>query len=354
MLHYLRIFTLSVISAIALVGCAQIKTAPRPDSSTWYAIFGEGTKPNRTLYFAKEGFIQESVIAQSFGDIKVIESPNRSIELMIVNESEKQADSIYKKIRLDCNTKQKYVEEMNFIAYRNGTHDSTKQTSPQAISAPWQHQLARFACGPMADLSVANGFLSLGSIDQFKLVDLAWGTSWKDGTRPPYTTTKTLAQMRQDVQRYKEQLDGMRKTIDEVYLKGAASPEDRLRADLDQTHKDAARAMEDTRRRSNVFNPVMETWIGATEEQLVSVWGRAQNSGVDANGDRTLTYTYGYTDQGINGYGAVVSEYPHYCDITWSLRNGIAITYHWKYTSARSDCSSLTIGMGPYPQKQFK
>jgi hypothetical protein len=293
--------------------------------------------------------------SETANSVKVVDAPIRSVDFMMVNESAKQADSIYKKILLNC-AAQEYVEKMSFAIYRNDKTDQTKQTAPQTISAPWQRRLAQFACGSLEQLTVANGFLNIGQITDNNIVDFTWNAAWKDGVRPPYTKTKeqVLTELQQNLQQYKKQLDDSRKTVNDIYLKGSASPADRLRADVAQTREDTIRSTEDTRRRSNVFNPVMETWIGATEEQLVGSWGRAQNYGVDTNGNRTLTYTYGYADQLRNGSGAILNEAPHYCNITWVLRNGVTTTYHWKYTSARSDCSSLTIGIGPYPQKQFK
>jgi hypothetical protein len=217
-------------------------------------------------------------------------------------------------------------------------------------------QLGRFACGKMTELTIQNGFLDLGHVLNSKLVDFAWAVPWKDGARPPYTTTKTreqvLAEAKKMVAQGRQQLNQARQTVNDVDLKGATTPQDRLRQDLAQTQAQYLTA----RRRAGTFNPMMETWIGATEPQLVAGWGRPDGFRVDANGDRLLTYADGYTTTTtIMQGGAVVGETAdvHECDITWVVRDGVTITYGWRATDFENQCRALKIGPGPHPELQF-
>ncbi|MDR0480609.1 MAG: hypothetical protein LBG66_01840 [Gallionellaceae bacterium] len=364
--HYLirPIFVCAAIASVLLTGCASsgkqsAQDMPRrPDVVTWYMIWGEGKKPARTLYFAQEGLNGMVPVSspKSPTGMDVIEDPVRHINLMIVHESAKESDSVYKKLLVDCRSKQ-YAEQMSFAVYRDDRTSQAVQSGSHAMTAPWQAQLARFACGTTADLTTANGFLSVGAIADNKLVDLAWAVPWKDGTRPPYTTTKTKEQVLAEGQKVlaqsKKQLEQAKQMVGDVYLQGAATPQERLQKDLAKTEEDYLAA----RRRGNTINPMLETWVGATGTQLLQGWGNPNHMENDSNGDQLLTYVYDSSGVLVNGYGAVVGGETHVCYITWRIRSGIALTYGWQGegSDGARECASwnLKVYPGPYPEKQY-
>jgi hypothetical protein len=87
----------------------------------------------------------------------------------------------------------------------------------------------------------------------------------------------------------------------------------------------------------------METWVGASEGQLVSGWGKASSARTGADGKKLLTYSQGYTDLVVGNGGVVTREVKHACDITWTIQDGVAVGYHWAYAVNPNDCKSVAV-----------
>jgi hypothetical protein len=346
----------AAICAAVLVGCASLGTPNpdrqsgtpnpngRPDTQTWYLIYGEGAKPNRALYFAREEM-----------QFEMSQPGIHRIELRIVYESAKQPDFISKTVGVNCKAKQ-YSEELSQAVYRNDRLIKNTQSGVHEMTAPWQLRVGAFACDTLADLTTANGFMAVGQVNPHQLIDLAWAVPWKDGTRPPYTTTKTLKEQAAEVAKLQEQANGLKKHNDELrqqvlggYLQGAATPEERLKQDLAKTKSDTLAARSEAKRRSRTFNPILETWIGATEVQILSYWGSPNGMDTDtANQDRLLTYKYSDTTSAlVTQSGQVLNTTTYTCTVTWRIRESVAVDYGW-----RGDCQSMQLkfGQGPHPE----
>jgi hypothetical protein len=360
----------AAICAAMLAGCASLggfksDTHSRPDTNTWYLIYGEGAKPNRVLYFAREGLNGVTIQGGKFMD-----DPVRHVFFVIVYESAKEPDLVRKMALVNCSTHQYSEEGRSSAQYRNTDlplKDVTLHGS-QPINTPALEQLYRFACDTKADLESDNEFQKLGSVpDTLTLVDLAWATPWKDGTRPPYTTSvktkeqamamlkklqKTLDQEKRQVTK---QRDEAQATVNNVYLKGTATPQERLKIDSEKTKSQYLAAQRATQRRSKTINPTLETWIGATEAQILTGWGGPSSIETDSNMDRLLAYGFDSTSALVTQGGAVVSSSTYTCTIIWRIHDGVAVDYRWKGSSpfgSAGVCQDmhLKIGIGPHPE----
>jgi hypothetical protein len=312
----------------------------------WYLIHDEGEKPSRILYYAQEDWSRGRPSPRSANVQAAAADAPRNVNVEIVYESASEAAAVYEKLAVDCRGKN-YQETMQRTLSRdNRSTRENKPSPPQPMTAAWQAQVYRFACGAVERRTIDNGFASLGTVADENLLDLSWKTAWQDGTLPPSATTRQRVPA----------AGGM--TVAGNPVPGAATPQERLQ-------KDAQAGMEtylaeiveaNHRRRAQTPNPKLETWIGATKGQLLQDWGRNYDLKTNETGDDLLTYVYDNSSAVVasSSHGPVISSVTHRCQITWQIRGGVVKTYRWKNEGGRkvNVCRSMNIDAGPFPEKE--
>ncbi|MEB1528854.1 hypothetical protein [Xanthomonas sp. WHRI 7945] len=156
------------------------------------------------------------------------------------------------------------------------------------------------------------GFMFVGDVG-ISPVDFVWKQLWRDGQRPPTTYRPSKEETQEIEQRFRDS------------MAGAAST--------------AAEAMDSSNRRNSRVgrNFALENWVGRTEQEFAAIWGRPDRYEESGDGARTLYFRKGYVNRTSNGYGQVLREDAHWCDISVLVRNGVIKDY----TTSGNSCDEL-------------
>lgn len=127
-----------------------------------------------------------------------------------------------------------------------------------------------------------------------------------------------------------------------------------MKADIDAEPAREARVRRDLIRRGRTPAPMLETWIGAAESDLVQAWGQPEQNSSDGTA-RFLTYVRGYERQTAmvqsgGGASGVVGEQTesHECVIHFEVRAGAV--YDYRVEGDRHQCAVETFPRGPRPE----
>ena len=329
-----------------LLGLAAWGAAPAADDRDWYLIYASGKKPERHVYLAKEvnasppvAQIAAEIEKGRQGDLAAIEANYKGVELVEVLEGAGGPDSVSRTIEFMCDTKM-FRQKWSYTIYRDDRNERGGEQDWALIDTPWMERAKTFACTPPRDRTQANQMASLGELSSIELTDLAWNSFWKDGTRPPYTTQRSKQEIQADLDAQMAKLQEMQAELPRIAQKA--------KEDYERGGRELEKSTEDFRRRSRTPNARLESWIGASEQQLVGAWGTPPGFREDGAA-RLLSYRYGYVSEWRNqgGAGAVVGVEEHYCDITFDVREGLVWSYY--VDGDMRQCAELEVGMGPNP-----
>jgi hypothetical protein len=183
-----------------------------------------------------------------------------------------------------------------------------------------ENQVVQFVCdrdrsGRSRDpdkISAQSGFMFIGDTG-LTPTDFVWKQLWRDGKRPAFTYTPSRAEMQTAQQRYRESMD--------------------------RAFDTATEAIDASGRRINRVgrNVALDMWVGKSEQEFAGVWGRPDRFVDGAGGVRTLYFRKGYVNSTRNGYGQVVNEDHHWCDVSVQVRNGIVKDY----ATSGNSCDAL-------------
>lgn len=314
--------------------------------SDWYLIYATGKKPERHVYLAKEVSVSPppaQLMAEMTkgrkGNVEALQANYKGIDLVEVFEGKGGPDSVSRTLEFMCDTKM-FKQKWSFTIFRDDRNEQGGEQDWVLIESPWQERAKTFACTPARGRTEANQMASLGPLSSVELTDLAWGSFWKDGTRPPYTTKRSKEEVEAQTDAQMAQLQQMRDALPGMARK--------LKDDYERAGRETQKNTEDFRRRSRTPNSRLESWIGASEQQLVASWGTPPWFRQDG-GARLLSYRYGYRSElrTHGGQGALMSATDYYCDITFDVREGVVWSYY--LGGEMQQCAELKVDMGPNP-----
>jgi len=359
-------------------------------SSTSYAYFwihiGQtGSKPNRVMYYAYEGWMfdrtdpgaKANEIMRDANpktiDVRIKALKQVEIEVLQVFESPKSPAFMRMYLVFDCGKRQYFIKEAEAIARNNVPHKSSR-AEWQAVPNNWLDRAHFVACEEETwrqaghdDLTESRKSgkggqprmqaLGLGMVGEWggtraepEVDNFTWKTFWADGSRPPFTDKRTPKeeeiyqahiarnkQVQAENQNAASQIDKMTAGI-EGQLKGMDSET--------QFQNEIAKNF------SKHPNRLYDVYKGMTEEQLAD--SRGVPSGSSTSGNlRSIVYAYAQDTRHEvairDGQGNVVGMQEAGqllgCEITFKLRvGGNKSEYRVVDYAAKQDITSQGYG----------
>ncbi len=340
-----------LVAACMLIGAA----AGEARAAEWYLIYGKGKKPDRHVYFAQEAWspapanlviaaIQRQAAGEK-GAVKRVEKDHKGIRLVVVMESKERPDRVLHAIDFKCSEKMTHIKS-TYTAWRDGRVENDEEEQWASIGDEWLARAHRFACMDAQSRDQSKGIAMVGDyVLPVDLADVAWKNFWGDSIRPPYTTTRSREEIDADLDSTIAKLGAMQNRVQSI--------QSTARKDFDENNQRGAefqkKIMADTKRRQNTVNPRLETWIDATEQQLVQSWGNPPAFNIEGN-SRFLSYSVGHINElrAGGGAGPVVNTESYLCSIRFEVRNGTVYTY--QTSGYAQQCMIASFPLGPNPQ----
>lgn len=333
------------VSIAAQIDAMSVEAGQVKNLSYW--IYADGEGHDRHVFYARHRVssgppvnLTIQAISKGPSAVKKLEATFKSAEVVEVLESSNGPGTTTYDVDLQCDTRQINVGFVYSIWRDDHVEQSTGQGwSP--VEAGWQSQVLKFAC----DIGASNSqqFERIGDYLPAQLDDLTWKKYWRDGEQVPYTTQKTM-----------EQLNARQGSNDEALQQLSQSTDAKLHGALQQQEIDIQQSGERSRKlivdASRRRYPVLESWINATEDQVIHAWGQPDRFS-ENSGSRFLRYIRGYDNQhaimqsgagwtGVVGY----SHESHECTIVFEIRQGSVLTYS---TVDMDRCYDTRLPRGP-------
>ncbi|CAN5472060.1 hypothetical protein BH09PSE6_BH09PSE6_17640 [soil metagenome] len=330
------------VRVVVIVGAWMASLAGAPvQAKEWYLFYGEGKKPDRHLFYAQDGITFAAPIGES-GD------NYRGVTVTEVIETTEAPDRIQYILDIRCDLETARVSR-SYTLFRNADRGfeqgGDRGWKPVNQGPEWIARARRFACAKPDERTLANKMAPVGDyIFSTELADISWANYWKDGTRPPYTTSKSKEQIEAarnaQIARLEQQIGSLRQ-LGISAKKDFDESNERDRLFQQQIREDTAR------RGGSRANLRLESWIGASEQQLVEGMGTPHQFSEQGEW-RYLSYTVGGVQQVMQG-NRQIGEQDYRCTMTFDIRQGKIFTY--RASGAVATCQSTQWVAGPFPEK---
>lgn len=306
--------------------------APQAMAGNWYMVFATFEKPERQVFYVDAWSIEKGGVNASseklqlttsnkpvntiLKELKLLENIV-SINAIEVSEKASAPDVVEYTFEFKCKEKQMRIAESQ-AWYRNGTSErGSLGWAP--LAGNWTQRVYEVVCVPgVREDPKKHNILFVGEHGlSTSLADLTWKAFWADGKRPPYTTTKSSAQVKADFDATTVKLNEAIAANKAMQAQVVQGIEERAKVTPEQAWQD-----ESVRRRLQRPNTLrykkLEGWISRSEVELVRQSGPPTNFYAQGN-VRFLTYYTGTQSTTTNGYGAVLDQSVQECNTTFEI-----------------------------------
>lgn len=331
-LHYPTIGPIAVLAALLLTPAPAL-------AAQWWLVFAQGDKPAREAYYLDLASVStvndpSRLMATDFNAKLTAADLVDFIELegVAVYESAKSPAKAATRYRVKCREKM-VAATMASQLWRHDHIAYLPDQNWQAIDGNMLlSQIHSFVCA--SDQREANDMLRI-PIDGEPMA-LTWSTFWTDGTQPPWTSTRTDAQMNAEIDKKLAETRALLASGTAMATSGLQQ----VKGDRQQTIADQQKLFSQMRQKAS---PVLHSWMGLPENALVASWGvPLQSHG--SGGSRFLYYAYGYETKLADHYGNETTQETWVCHMTFELRGELIADYRSNGNYCRTAAASLPYG----------
>jgi hypothetical protein len=303
----------------------------------WWLVYGEGDKPNRTVVYVNADSIYQERNVPALGPIDLsapdplAARPFIRIDGTTVYESASMPGKVQTRYLVDCTTR-RVKSGPNDVRWRSDRVeekpglDWTLASTSAALS-----QIEAFVC------DTRNGRTNaVRATDDYDPLPITWSTVWRDGTEPQWTTTRSAAEINAAIDKGLTETNALLASA--TRMAGAQLQTQEI--DRDATILNQRRMLAKAQNRGT---PLLQTWIGLTEADLVRAWGvpaGSHNSGAS----RFLSYAYGFSEVLVNRNGVQRPNRTLRCDLTLEIRDGRIVDFASSGNYCRTAAENLPKG----------
>jgi hypothetical protein len=286
---------LKSVAALLLTALATAWAAPAA-ASEWMLVWFEGDMPNRSNIYADYGMLgnrlDDDPAAAPLAMLK-------RLRVLQVFEGKDYPDRIDMNVEYRC--AQQQVRIVGAEAFnRNTTVTSIPDTEWKAIPMNWLRRGYTMACEEQkiakarredakkgnGEKLVELGLISMGEQFGSSLSDFTWTTFWQDGTRPPFTTTKTREEIDRDYAEIKKKI-----AAQDAQMGQAANDAQKRIDGIKQEEAFIASIRKNFQTKDKKFHTLFYSTPGWDEAQINSAWGAPIRSLWEGS-TRVLVYAY--------------------------------------------------------------
>ncbi len=310
-----------------------------PANAEWWMVYADGEKPNRTIVYLDLQSLEQRDDPAKIMTIDVSEKINaedlvdhRRIDSRQMFESEKSPAFIATIFKVKC-LERLVGETFTQARWRNSTTQDLPGKAYMSTDAnPIYHQVWKFVCDKTARQKSEDMFLAT---TDFNVHDVTWQLFWQDGTEPQWTSTKSVAEQKAEIE---ASLEKARGAVGSAI--GAASTKlGEISNQREQTI--AAQKARFSRMRGKAW-PLLESWIGRSEADLALSWGQPQDI-YNADGRRFMYYSYGLERGVADDYGNEYVQETFSCEMTFEIKDGKVADYR----SGGNYCETAAASLPP-------
>jgi hypothetical protein len=329
----------TIRAAIGLAAMSSVLFAV-PAHAEWWMVYAEGQKPNRTIVYLDLQMLERRDdparimtidVSKKIDDEDLVD--HRRIDSRQMFESENSPAFIASTYKVKCR-EQLVGQTFTQARWRNGTtEDMPGRAYMAADTSPIYHQVWKFVCDKTARQKSEDMFLATTDAT---VHDVTWQVFWQDGTEPQYTSGKSVAEQKAEID---ASLKKAREAVDSAI--GAAST--KLGEIANEREKTISEQKARFSRMRGKAWPLLESWIGRSEADLALSWGQPQDS-YNADGRRFIHYSYGIERGVSDEYGNEYVQETFSCEMTFEIKGGKVADYRTGGNYCETAAASLPPG----------
>jgi hypothetical protein len=326
------------MNRIAIGFGVTILSATPATASDWWLVYTNGEKPSREVHYLDAASLDivrdpSRLITTDFNkklsDTDLVDYVR--LEGVTVHESAKAPAKVAFQYRVKCD-KRLVAKTQGSQLWRDGNIEQLPDNDWAPIDGNLLlSQVHAFVCE--AGQRDSNGMLRVTNDEPTRVT---WATFWIDGVEPNWTSTRTAEEINAEI-------DAKIASTREILARGAAMAGARLeKLEIDRalTIREQQKLFSQMGQKAS---PVLHSWIGLPERELVASWGVPHQS-FESSGSRFLYYGYGYTTSLVNRYGVETPQETWACHMTFEVRDGLVTDYRSNGNYCQTAAANLPYG----------
>ena len=319
------------------VPCVMVATPAV--AGDWWMVYGAGEKPARQItYLDLQSYYEQTDPSRLMTvDTKRKLSREDLIDYVRIDgaqifEAEKSPGMILTRYLVKCRD-QLVATTRTEIRWRDSRLEQPADTAwAPSRSTPEYQQITKFVCDA-SSRPTAEGMFQV--TDDYDPLPITWQMFWKDATEPKWTSSRSAAELNAEID---AGMAETRKLLESAAAMAGGKLQE-IKTDRETTIADQKARF--ARMRGKAW-PLLESWMGRAEIDLVRSWGQPHGS-YDVNGSRFIYYVYGF-ERGVadrNGNQYVQETFS--CNMAFEVR-GTKIA---DYRSSGNYCETAAANLAP-------
>jgi hypothetical protein len=289
-------------------------------AADWWMVYAEGASPDRKMVYLNLESAYEQRNLGSLGPIDLSKPDPLSLPPIVridgtnVYESAAMPAKVTTRYFVDC-TKKTVSSEPYSLLWRDDRTETKPGLPPTLASTNVAlNQIVTFVCNKRQRERNA-----VQVTDDYEPMEITWATFWKDAAQPAWTSTRTPEEINASIDQTLAETNAMLSSA--VQIAGAQLQ--RQEIDRDATILNQRRMLAKAQNRGT---PLLQTWVGRTEEELVRAWGVPAGSH-NSGSSRFLSYAYGFSEVLVDQNGFSRPNRTLRCDLTLEVKEGRIVDF---------------------------
>ncbi len=312
-------------------------------AADWWLVYGAGEKPVRQMTYLNLGSYYEQMDPSRMMTVDVKRKlpkedliDYRRIDGAQIFEAEKSPGMILMRYLVKCR-EQLVAQTTIEIRWRDSRLERPADIDWTPASAtPQYQQVAKFVCDASSRSDTGD---MLRVTDDYDPLPITWQIFWKDATEPEWTSTKSVEELNAE---YETALAETKKLL-ESGLAMAGEKLQEIKTDRETTIADQKARF--SRMRGRAW-PLLESWLGRSEVDLVRSWGQPHGS-YNSDGSRFVYYVYGIERGVVDRYGNERVQETFRCDMAFEMREMKIADYRSSGNYCGTAAENLPSGTPP-------